>query len=97
MVALSEYTLPDEGVSVYEAKHDVERVGFTALGFSLGLKRLREKCLVTLDETTDYNGNSYQVIIVTLDGWDWIEKNEDKFIIQRSLKQVSSDTDHIPF
>jgi hypothetical protein len=89
--------LPDEGVSVYEAKRDVERVGFTALGFSIGLKRLREKRLVVLDETTDYNGNSYRVIIVTPDGWDWIEKNEDKFIIQRSLKHQSLLDENIPF
>lgn len=96
--------LPDEGVSVYEAKRDVEQVGFTALGFSLGLKRLREKRLADLGETTDYNGNSYQTIILTSDGWDWIEKNEDKFIIQRSLKlqsplkQVSVHIDEdIPF
>lgn len=89
--------LPNEGVSAYSAKQDVERAGFTALGFSLGLKRLREKQLVELDETTDYNGNCYQIIIVTSDGWNWIEQNEDKFIIQRSLKQVSTDTDDIPF
>lgn len=94
---VGDIVLPDEGVSAYSAKHDVERAGFTALGFSLGLKRLREKRLVCLEETTDYNGNSYHVIVVTSEGWDWFEKNEDKFIIQRSLKQETGDADDIPF
>jgi|APLak6261660231_1056022.scaffolds.fasta_scaffold04236_2 hypothetical protein len=81
--------LPDEGASVNEAKRDVEQVGFTPLGFSLGLKRLRDKNFVSLEGITDYNGNDYQTILVTSDGWDWIEKNEDKFIIQRSLKPLN--------
>jgi hypothetical protein len=90
--------LPDEGVSVYQAKHDVEQVGFTGIGFSIGLKRLRDKKLVNLEETTDYNGNiDGQAIILTSDGWDWIEKNEDKFIIQRPLKLQNSLDDNIPF
>jgi hypothetical protein len=69
----------------------VEQVGFTAIGFSIGLKRLRDKKLVNLEESFDYNGNrDGQAIILTSDGWNWIEKNEDKFIIQRSLKLQNS-------
>ena len=90
--------LPDEGVSAYVAKQDVERVGFTAVGFAIGLKRLREKALVGLREATDRDGDTYQVICITSDGWDWIERNEDKFILRRPAREAgSSSEDSVPF
>ena len=75
--------LPDESVAAYAAKNDVERAGFTPLGFSIGVKRLRQKRFIDLREDADYDGNAFQAISVTSDGWDWIERNEDKFILQR--------------
>ena len=82
----------------------MDKAGFTALGFSIGLKRLREKGLLKLGEVTDYNGETSQAILVTPSGWDWIEKNEDQFILHHPSKpktankpKPSADDDDIPF
>jgi hypothetical protein len=88
--------LPGEGVGVYGTQREVERAGLTALGFSIGLKRLREKRLADIREETDHNGEAYQAIIVTSDGWDWIERNEDKFLLTRPTADPITDRD-VPF
>jgi hypothetical protein len=88
-------TLPDEDVGAYGVKRDVEGAGFTALGFAMGLRRLREKKLVDIHEAVNYHGEEYQAISLTSTGWEWIERNEDKFIIRRADKPRSDD--EIPF
>jgi hypothetical protein len=87
--------LPEETVGVYGAKTDVERAGFTSLGFALGLKRLREKQLVTICSERDHNGEEYQAITVTPEGWDWIEQNESRFLL-RKPKAEAAEAD-VPF
>jgi hypothetical protein len=86
--------LPEDGVSAFVAKGDVEKAGFTALGFSIGLRRLRAKDFVTLHEATDYSGEAFQVIKITESGWSWIEANEDKFMLRRP--EIGTD-DNSPF
>jgi len=75
--------LPGEGVAAHAAKRDAERAGFTAVGFSIGVQRLRKKDLIELLPATDEEGFNYQQIVITDKGWDWIERNEDKFMLRR--------------
>lgn len=89
--------LPGEGVAAYSAKVDVERAGFTAVGFSIGVQRLRGKALIELREAADYNGQTYQEIALTSNGWDWIERNEDKFMLRRPAPETTSGSDDPPF
>jgi hypothetical protein len=89
--------LPGEGVAAYSAKADVERAGFTAVGFSVGVQRLLSKTFVELRETTDWNGQPYQEIVITTNGWDWIERNEDKFMLRRPSPETAPKDDDVPF
>jgi len=89
--------LPGEGVAAYSAKADVERAGYTAIGFSVGVQRLRSKDLVELREAQDNNGWPYQEIAITSNGWDWIERNEDKFMLRRPAPEKVPDSDDVPF
>jgi hypothetical protein len=89
--------LPGEGVAAYSAKTEVQRAGFTAIGFSIGVQRLRSKNLVELREAQDDHGWPYQEIVITTDGWDWIQSNEDKFMLRRPAPEKDSDSDEIPF
>lgn len=75
-------TQPDGELAVHLAKHDVERAGFTPIGFALGLRRLQKKNLVTLHEVEDRDG-PYQAVKVTDEGWEWIERNENKFMLRK--------------
>jgi len=90
-------TVPEEGVSAYSAKHDVERAGFTSLGFSMGLRRLLAKKFVNTRSAADYNGQDYQEIVVTETGWNWIEQNETSFLLQRPHGKATASNEDIPF
>jgi len=89
--------LPGEGVSAYAAKNDVERAGFTAVGFSIGVQRLRSKGLIDLHEAMDHYGEAYQAISITTEGWDWIQRNEDKFMLRRPAPDAAPNSDDVPF
>ncbi len=90
--------LPDEGVTPWSVRHDVERAGFTALGFTIGLKRLREKGLLVFRDATDDHGEKFQAVVVTADGWSWIEHHENKFIIKRpNTDAAAGGADDVPF
>jgi hypothetical protein len=91
-------TMPDDTISVYSVKQDVEKAGFTSLGFALGLKRLREKKLIGVREETDYNGNPDMYLFLHAAAWEWIEQHEDMFLIRvPKLSSGSPDEDQIPF
>jgi nucleoside 2-deoxyribosyltransferase len=75
-------TEPGGGLSVHLAKQDVERAGFTPIGFALGLRRLQRKGLIDLFNVDDRDG-TYEALKVTGEGWDWIERNVDKFILRK--------------
>jgi nucleoside 2-deoxyribosyltransferase len=83
-------TEPDGGLSVHLAKQDVERAGFTPVGFALGLRRLQKKHFVALYDVEDRDGK-FEAVKVTDEGWDWIERNEDKFILRKP------DPERLPF
>jgi nucleoside 2-deoxyribosyltransferase len=89
--------LPDEGIAAYAAKRDVETAGFTSVGFSIGVQRLRAKHLIELCAATGDFGEDYQVIAITAKGWDWIERNEDKFMLRRPAPEPGSGRDDVPF
>lgn len=86
--------LPGESESVYSVKNDVERSGFTSLGFSLGIKRLMSRRFVQLREDSGHNGEIYRVVNLTDAAWEWIEQNETKFLIRKPDAPAEPD---IPF
>ena len=89
--------LPGEGTSAYMIKNDVERSGFTSLGFTLGVKRLVARGFITVRESSDYNGDTFQEIVLADAAWDWIEANESKFLIRKQEETPADDPDEVPF
>ena len=89
--------LPGESVSAYAAKNEVERAGFTAIGFSIGVERLRRKGFIELFAATDQSGETYQEISITSEGWDWIQRNEDRFMLRRPAPEPPPSSDDLPF
>ena len=92
-----EVIIPGGGIAAYEAKREVERAGFTPVGFSVGVQRLRNKGFVELRDGEDHNGNLIHEIAITSSGWDWIERNEDKFMLRRPPPEPASGSDDVPF
>ena len=82
-----ESSLPESAMSVRSLKDAVERAGFTSLGCNLGLKRLIKKGFVESVNLYDEFGNDYSAMGLTQVAWDWIEANEDLFVLKRSGDQ----------
>lgn len=93
----------EQPAALWGIKQDVERAGLTNLGFTLGLRRLKSKGFVKVTEMYDENGNGpYEGVLITSKGWEWIEKNESKFVLHQSPAKkthasFSEMSDDIPF
>lgn len=89
---------PDSSTAIYSLKHDVERAGFTSLGFGLGLRRLLRKGLIESTEGYDeHQGEPYPAARLTQHGWDWIEANERMFSLKKGASPKDDFADEIPF
>jgi len=89
---------PDSSTSLYSLKHDVERAGFTSLGFGLGFRRLLSKRFVESTEEFDEHGEPYPAARLTQAGCEWIEANEGMFSLKKGAPVSADDfDDDIPF
>lgn len=93
VLAIAAGNVPDDeqATPLWGVKQDVERAGLTNVGFSLGLRRLKKKAFVVITEMLDEgsNYNSYEGILVTSSGWEWIERNEQKFVLHTTSKKTT--------
>ncbi len=93
-----EAALPDSIVSIYSLKHDVERAGFTSLGFGLGFRRLLNKRFIeSTQEHDEQTGEPYAATRLTQVGWDWIEAHEGMFSLKKGEPPKEIFDDDIPF
>lgn len=82
---------PAGSVSLYSARTDAEVAGMTKLGFNLAVRRLSLRSFVETFEDSDYDGNPFDALKITNNGWAWIDANETLFSLRRKLE------DEIPF
>lgn len=76
-------SVPWEAVSVWSAKQDMGRAGFTDVAVALATRSLMKKGLIEVRPTEDERGNDYEGLFATERGLDWLETNQDKLILQR--------------
>lgn len=75
---------PLSAVSPYQIKKDMDKSGFTSIAATLAIKALLEKGLVKQDEIQEWNSEPYMAYTFTQDGWDWILKNKNRFLLKKS-------------
>lgn len=98
LAALAGNTFPTANtISLRFLKNEVERAGLTAIGFSLGVRRLQDKRFIETRIETDHDGEPFDAARTTDLGWAWIDKNEEKFLIRREKKKGDDFDDDIPF
>lgn len=97
-------TSPLTGTHVVTLQNEVEKLGYTATGFALGLRRLLKKKFAEYKMEHGYNSDDYEVWVVSELGWDWVDAHEDLFAIRAQHRRaevaavsVSIDNDEIPF
>lgn len=91
---------PNGNVAVYSIKQDVENSGFTKMACVLGLQSLEKKDFILYTSYQDYNGNEYFAYQLTELGWNWINKNQDKFEMKKTQvtnQIVDFNENEIPF
>lgn len=80
----------------HSLRQDVERAGLTSVGFSLGIRRLMSKGFI--EEYSFETQDGYVAAASITDaGWNWIDKNEDKFRVRREPKKKAKSGDDNPF
>ncbi len=65
----------------------------------MGLRKLLTKNFIKMTEDSDHHGESYPAIVLTDQGWGWIEANESRFILTHETKEskLQQMDDDIPF
>lgn len=101
LVAIASDLVTDDGkTGVRAAQQNAEKAGLNKMGFALGLRRLKNKSFVSPTVDEDQNGYQFDALELTPSAWDWIEANEEKFVLKREPARSSyapvSDDD-IPF
>jgi nucleoside 2-deoxyribosyltransferase len=91
---------PQDNVSAYTIRNDIENSGFTKMAAVIGMQNLERKNLISNQEYHDsYNHDSYIGYQLTKPGWDWIMNNQDKFDMkkQQLAEPIDIDESEIPF
>jgi hypothetical protein len=82
---------PDDGISAYRIREDMEKVGFTKLAATLGLMALLDKGMLETFETQEWNTDPFTAYRVTAKGMSWLFENRDKLTLKLD------DDDDVPF
>lgn len=100
IVAIAEnLNSPEDNVSSYVIKRDIENSGFTKMAAILGIQSLTKKGLISNDEYPDYN-DTYIGYQLTENGWNWVLDNQDRFEMKKPIQElpyIEIDPDEIPF
>lgn len=78
--------LPDSGFSLWTLQNDAEKIGLSKVGISLALRRLTQKQFLEEAWLEDQAGETYKGAAISSKGWDWIDANEEKFMLRRLPK-----------
>ncbi len=90
---------PEDHVTAYQIKNDMEKSGFTKVAATLALKSLLQKNLVFSDKYQEWNTEPYIGFSFTETGWNWVLENQSQFLLKKptSKPDFSDFKDDIPF
>jgi hypothetical protein len=74
---------PDDGISAYRVREDLEKAGFTKLATTLGLKALLNKGMLDTTQYQDIDGEPFTAYRVIDKGMSWLFANQDKLTLKR--------------
>ena len=96
-VAAAATDIPGSWESMYSLKREAERSGLTGVGFGVALRRLQQKGLLEFGEHENMDGERYQTVVLTDNGWSWIDGHESLFSFRREDSGRELSEDDIPF
>lgn len=78
---------PNDTVSTYTIRQDMNKAGFAPIAVTLGLDALSNKGFVQFSEELDYNGDLYKAYSVTARGTNWLHNNIDKLVLKQEYEE----------
>ena len=87
----------EASISTFQLKHDAENSGLTGIGFGVALRRLQRRGLVKSRQETNHDGETYPTIVLSEEGWGWIDKHESLFVLHKRKRTQDFFDDDIPF
>ena len=94
-------SLPGIGFGLWSLQNDAEKAGLSKAGVSLAVKRLLRKDFLEFKLVEEYGQEPYSGAAISDKGWEWIDANEEKFILrkpsQRNVSTAEITEDDIPF
>ncbi len=100
MGVLAGQTRPDsESASISVLYGEMERAGYLPIATSVALRRLARRGFAD-QITEEVEHDSYRAVVITREGWQWIENNLDRFTLKvkrRPVAKRSDMDDEIPF
>jgi hypothetical protein len=75
---------PEDNVTAYQIRQDMEAGGFNKLATTLALKGLSLKNFIAFGSHQDDEGHHYNGYTLTEQGWAWIQLNKDRFVLKTS-------------
>jgi hypothetical protein len=88
---------PEDGVSAYMVRQDMENAGFTKLAATLGLRSLLDKGFLTTTKLRDYDGDPYTAYQPSTEGVKWLFANKERLTLRIDSAQPPATDDDIPF
>lgn len=87
---------PEDDLSVYELKDDMNKSGYTDIATSMGIRTLKAKSLIeTFIATEDEFDRTYTACRLTKEGDAWLFENSDK--IKFRIDESDVESDELPF
>jgi hypothetical protein len=84
---------PEDSVSLYSIKSDMDRAGYNALAVSIAIRELQSKGFIDTFKDYDYSNNEFVVCRLTVSGEKWIIDNQSlmQFTNNRKININESD------
>ncbi len=82
---------PDDPVSNWSIRHDMERAGYTKLAATLSLTTLLQKKFLLSGRDSDQNGNEFTTYRLSDIGMQWLLANQERLVLTKKRRTESSD------
>ena len=79
---------PDDRVSAWTIRTEMEKAGYTKIAATLGLKKLINIDYLSFTMDSDQNGNDFIVYYLTDNGMNWLLSNKDKLILLKEEEDI---------
>lgn len=79
----AEAALPSAPTALAYIRRNAEQQGVTSIGTQLAVRRLSERCFISVGEEDGLN-ESYPTVALTDDAWRWIDANDALFVLSKS-------------